>query len=197
MRIRTYAGREDGEAAVRRGEVDVLVVDGQHLAWRRQADDELRAVVVTVLLFTAITTYGNLVLTGVVEEKASRVVEVGYFASFASLGRPESSFARLVSLFPPTAPLAMPNRIAMGGTAWWEPVAAALLTVATVAGLGQLGGRVYANAILHTGPRLSLRWAWRAPAGRAGGAGDGSQGQAHQVGSAPSTHPSVNLRKVE
>lgn len=129
VRIRTYAGRAEGEDAVRRGEADVLVVDGRRLAWRRQADDELRSVVVsaiqvaavgerasaagitademaallapvpveestlgsvagrspddelaamimTVLLFIAITTYGNLVLTGVVEEKASRVVEV-------------------------------------------------------------------------------------------------------------------------
>ena len=42
----------------------------------RSPDDETAALVMTVLLFIAITTYGNLVLTGVVEEKASRVVEV-------------------------------------------------------------------------------------------------------------------------
>jgi len=322
VRIRTYADRHEGEEAVRQREVDLLVIDGQHLVARRiddelrsvvvgaiqmaavgerataagitadqvtalltpvpvdettlgsvagrSPDDELAAMIMTVVLFVAITTYGNLVLTGVVEEKASRVVEVllarmparnllvgkvagigllglaqigatalaalvamaasssldlpatrgavlawavvwfvlgyalyamaygalgsltsraedaqavsfpvvvvlmaGYFASFAALGRPESSFARAVSLFPLTAPLAMPNRIAMGGTSWWEPVVAALLTVATIAGLVPLGGRVYANAILHSGPRLSLRRVWRAPvapvpAGRGG-----------------------------
>ena len=42
----------------------------------RSPNDELAAIVMTVLLLMAITTYGNLVLTGVVEEKASRVVEV-------------------------------------------------------------------------------------------------------------------------
>ena len=42
----------------------------------RSPDDETAAFVMTVLLFITITTYGNLVLTGVVEEKASRVVEV-------------------------------------------------------------------------------------------------------------------------
>ena len=42
----------------------------------RSPDDELAAMIMTVMLFIAITSYGNLVLTGVVEEKASRVVEV-------------------------------------------------------------------------------------------------------------------------
>jgi hypothetical protein len=64
----------------------------------------------------------------------------------------------------------------MGGTSWWEPVVAALLTVVTIAGLVPLGGRVYANAILHTGPRLSCvgsgeRLSPRFPPGRAGEVG--------------------------
>jgi ABC-2 type transport system permease protein len=42
----------------------------------RSTDDELAAVVMTTLLLMAIVIYGNLVLTGVVEEKSSRVVEV-------------------------------------------------------------------------------------------------------------------------
>ncbi len=224
----------------------------------RSPDDETAAFVMTVLLFIAITTYGSLVLTGVVEEKASRVVEVllarmparnllagkvagigllglaqivvtalvalvavsivdsvdvpavrgaviawvvvwfvlgyalyamvfgalgslasrtedaqsvagpvtvvliaAYFVSFAAIGRPDSGLARLVSFFPATAPLAMPNRIAMGATAWWEPVLAVALTLAAIVGLVQFGGRVYAGAILHTGPTLKLRDAWR------------------------------------
>lgn len=227
----------------------------------RSPDDETAAFVMTVLLFITITTYGNLVLTGVVEEKASRVVEVllariparnllagkvagigllglaqvgvtalaalaavstvdsvnipaargaviawvvvwfvlgyalyatvygalgslasrtedaqsvagpvqvvliaGYFASFAAVGRPDSGVAKLASFFPATAPLAMPNRIAMGATAWWEPVLAAALTLAAIVGLVQFGGRVYAGAILHTGPTLKLRDAWRGTA---------------------------------
>jgi ABC-2 type transport system permease protein len=42
----------------------------------RGPDDELAAIVMTILLLMAIVIYGNLVLTGVVEEKSSRVVEV-------------------------------------------------------------------------------------------------------------------------
>lgn len=226
----------------------------------RSPDDELAAMVMTVLLFIAISTYGNLVLTGVVEEKSSRVVEVllariparsllagkvvgigllglaqfgvtalvalvaittvdsidlpavsggvlawvvvwfvlgyalyamvygalgslasrtedaqsvsgpvivvlsaGYFASFIALGRPDSAVAQLASQFPLTAPLAMPNRIAMGAVEWWEPMLAVILTAATVVGLLWLAGRVYAGAILHTGPTLRLRDAWHGP----------------------------------
>jgi ABC-2 type transport system permease protein len=58
----------------------------------------------------------------------------------------------------------MPSRIAMGATEWWEPALAVVLTVAAIIGLVQLGGRVYAGAILHTGPTLRVRDAWRGSA---------------------------------
>jgi ABC-2 type transport system permease protein len=224
----------------------------------RSRDDETAAFIMTVLLFMAIATYGAMVLSGVVEEKASRVVEVllarmparsllagkiagigllglgqivltavvalgavavtdsfdvpavrgavlawvivwfvlgyalyatvfgalgslasrpedaqsvagpvsavliaGYFASFAAIGSPDTVWAKLVSYFPATAPLAMPNRIAMGAAAWWEPLIAIALTTAVIAGLVQLGGRVYTGGVLHTGATLKLRDAWR------------------------------------
>jgi ABC-2 type transport system permease protein len=311
IRVHVYDSLAAGEAAVRNGGVDVLVVDAQRLEWRRRADEQLKAtvsgaiqlvavgerasaaglspealvalvapvpianvelgpvagrspndetaaIVMSVLLLLAITTYGNLVLTGVVEEKASRVVEVllarmparsllagkvagigllglaqftvtalaaliaattvnsidipavrgamiawavvwfvlgyalyamvygalgslasrpedassvtgpvtvvlvaAYFASFAAVGRPESGLARITSFFPATAPLAMPARIAMGATAWWEPFVAVAITLAVIAGLVQFAGHVYAGAVLHAGPTLKLGDAWR------------------------------------
>jgi ABC-2 type transport system permease protein len=310
-RIHRYDSVAAGQAAVRDGNVDVLVVDAQRLEWRRRADEQVQAVVtgsiqlvavgdraaaagisldtllalvapvpvdnvelgsvagrspddetaaliMTVLLFISIATYGNLVLTGVVEEKASRVVEVllariparnllagkvagigllglaqigvtavaalvaartvdsfdvpaargtvivwlvvwfvlgyalyatlfgalgslasrvedaqsvagpvqvvliaAYFVSFAVIGSPDSVWARLVSFFPLTAPLAMPNRMAMGATDVWEPVLAVALTLIVIAALVWFGGRVYAGAVLHSGPALKLRDAWR------------------------------------
>jgi ABC-type dipeptide/oligopeptide/nickel transport system permease subunit len=86
---------------------------------------------------------------------------VAYFASFTMIGQPDSAAAKAISYFPLTAPMAMPGRIAMGATAWWEPVAAAMLTLAATAGLVHLAGRVYTGAILHSGPALSLRDVWR------------------------------------
>ena len=310
-RIHPFDNLAAGEEAVRDGNVDVLVVDAQRLEWRRQADEQLKAVVtgaiqlvavreraeaagispddllamvapvpvdnvelgqvagrgpddetaafvLTLVLFMAISTYGAMVLSGVVEEKSSRVVEVllarmparnllagkiagigllglaqmavtalaalvavttldsvdmpaargsviawavvwfvlgyalfatvfgalgslasrtedaqsvtgpvtvvliaAYMVSFATVGSPYTTWARVVSWFPATAPLAMPNRIAMGAATWWDPVVAVVLTLAAIAGLVVFGGRVYAGAVLHTGPALKLRDAWR------------------------------------
>ena len=312
IRIHHYDTPAAGQAAVRSGKVDVLVVDANRLEWRRQADEQLKAIVtgaiqlvsvqqravaagispgglaalltpvpvknvalgqvagrspddetatfiLNVILYLAITLYGAMVMNGVVEEKTTRVVEVllarmparnllagkiagigllglaqigvtaiaalvavtavgsfnvpavrvaviawavvwfvlgyalyatvfgalgslasrtedtqavagpvtgvlliGYFVSFATIGSPTALWARLVSLFPAFAPFAMPNRIAMGGAAWWEPIVAIALTVAAIAGLVALGGRIYTAAILHTGPTLKLRHLWRA-----------------------------------
>jgi ABC-2 type transport system permease protein len=239
-------------APVRLQNVELGQVEG------RTPDDETAAFLMTIVLFMAISTYGALVLTGVVEEKSSRVVEVllariparsllagkvagigllglaqigvtaiaaviamatvdsfdvpaargaviawavvwfvlgyalyamtygalgslasrtedaqsaagpvmvilfiGYIASFATIGSPDEAWAKAVSFFPPTAPFAMPNRVAMGATAWWEPVVAAALTVVTIAALAVLGGRVYSRAVLHTGAALKLRDVWR------------------------------------
>ena len=89
------------------------------------------------------------------------VMVMAYLASFTTIGQPDSDFARAISYFPLTAPMAMPGRIAMGAAAWWEPVVAAVLTLAAIAGLAQLAGRVYTRAILHSGPAVSLKDVWR------------------------------------
>ncbi len=311
IRIHRFDTRAGGEAAVRDGAIDVLVVDAGQLVWRKRADEQLKAIVtgaiqlvavreravaagmdpdellaivrpvpvtnielgqvegrspddetaafiMTLVLFFAISTYGAMVLTGVIEEKSSRTVEVllarmparnllagkiagigllgltqvaataivalvagsltdsfdvpavggsviawavvwfvlgyalyatvfgtlgslasrtedassvtgpvsvvlvlGFMVSFAAIGSADTAWARLVSWFPLTAPLAMPNRIAMGAAESWDPAIAAVLTLATIAGLVVLGGRVYTHAILHTGATLTLGEAWR------------------------------------
>jgi len=309
--VRVFDTVEEGEQAVRDGDIDVLVVDGERLEWKRRADDGLRAVVtgaiqlvtvseraaaaginpdtlaalvepapvenvelgqvagrsaddelvtsvLSLVLFLSVSIYGGMVLTGVIEEKSTRVVEVllarisprdllagkvlgigllglvqvavtgvaallaigfsdfvdvpaarasviawavawfvlgyaliataygvlgsltsrsedassvtgpltvvligAYFVSFATIGSPDAVWARAASWFPATAPFAMPNRIAMGAAAWWEPWIAVALTVAAVLALVVLGGRVYRHAILHTGGVLRLTDAWR------------------------------------
>jgi ABC-2 type transport system permease protein len=224
----------------------------------RSRDDDAAATLMTGALLAAIVIYGNLVLTGVVEEKSSRVVEVllarvparallggkvvgigllgfgqlavtavaalvasmtissvdlpavtggvlawvlvwfvlgyalyamiygalgslasrtedaqavagpvsyvlvaGYWLSFLALsGDPDGLWARVLSLFPATAPLAMPGRIALGTTAWWESPLAVILTLAAIAGLVSFAGRVYQNAVLRTGAVIRLRDAW-------------------------------------
>jgi ABC-2 type transport system permease protein len=148
-------------AAVR--SVDVPAVRASVLAW---------ALVWFVLGYALYATvYGALGSLGSRAEDAQSVagpvmvvMVVAYFATFVTIGQPNSVFARAISYFPLTAPMAMPGRIAMGAAAWWEPVVAAAFTLAAIAGLVQLAGRVYTRAILHSGPALSLRDIWRGKA---------------------------------
>lgn len=88
---------------------------------------------------------------------AMAIMIASYFASFFMVHQPYSPFARAISFVPFTAPLAMPNRIAMGATAWWEPFVSVGIALATIAGLVLLAGRVYERAILEGGPTLGLR----------------------------------------
>jgi ABC-2 type transport system permease protein len=139
--------------------IDVPAVRGTVLAW---------ALIWFVLGYALYATvYGALGSLGSRVEDAQSVagpvmvvMVVAYFASFLMIGQPGSAAAKVISYFPLTAPMAMPGRIAMGATAWWEPVAAAILTLATIAGLVHLAGNVYTRAILHSGPALSLRDVW-------------------------------------
>jgi ABC-2 type transport system permease protein len=144
--------------------IHVPAVRGGVLAW---------AVIWFVLGYALYATvYGALGSLGSRAEDAQSVagpvtvvLVVGYFAAFTMIAQPSSAAAKAISYFPLTAPMAMPGRIAMGATAWWEPVAAAILTLATTAALVLLAGRLYTNAILHIGPRLSLKDTWRAVSG--------------------------------
>jgi hypothetical protein len=139
---------------------DVPAVRGSVIAW---------AVVWFVLGYALYATvFGTLGSLASRTEDASSVtgpvsvvLVLGFMVSFAAIGSADTAWARLVSWFPLTAPLAMPNRIAMGAAAWWDPAVAVILTLGTIAGLVVLGGRVYTHAILHTGATLTLGEAWR------------------------------------
>lgn len=253
----TAAGISPAELAALSAPVEVESVELGRTEGR-SADDETATYLISLVLFFAVSSYGGMVLSGVVEEKSSRVVEVllariparsllagkiagigllglaqvvvtglaalvaiavtdltdipaargsviawavvwfvlgyaliatafgalgslasrsedasslttpvvvvliaGYFVSFAAIGSPDTWWARLASWFPATAPFAMPNRIAMGATTWWEPYLAVVLTLAATAGLVVLGGRIYSRAVLHTGGVVRLVDAWR------------------------------------
>ena len=142
------------------GSIDLPAVRGAVLAW---------AVAWFVLGYALYATaFGALGSLGSRAEDAQSVagpatvvLMVAYLASFFMITQPASAAAKAISYFPLTAPMAMPGRIAMGATAWWEPVLAVVLTLATIIGLVQLAGRLYTNAILHNGPPLSLKDAWR------------------------------------
>ncbi|MBK1785437.1 ABC transporter permease [Prauserella cavernicola] len=87
----------------------------------------------------------------------SMVLLVGFIAGFSVVQEPEGTTATVLSLVPPLSPILMPSRIATGSAGPLEVAAALVLTLAAIAALTWLGGRVYHAAILRTGTRVSLK----------------------------------------
>jgi ABC-2 type transport system permease protein len=85
-----------------------------------------------------------------------------YFVGYFTLsGSPDGLLAHALTLFPLTAPLVLPARSALVGVPLWEHVLAVVLVLASIYALVRLAGRVYAQGLLHGGPRLDVRTAWR------------------------------------
>lgn len=66
-----------------------------------------------------------------------------------------------LSYVPFSAPVAMPMRLFLGEAAWWEPLIALALLLATCVVVITIGARIYERSLLRTGPRVRLREALR------------------------------------
>jgi ABC-2 type transport system permease protein len=86
------------------------------------------------------------------------VVLLGFVVGFNLLtSDPRGTGITVLSLLPPFSPLFMPARIALGVAPAGQVVLAFALTIAFTAAVLALGGRIYANSVLRTGARVSLR----------------------------------------
>lgn len=79
-----------------------------------------------------------------------------YLASFQAQAAPDSVVAVATSIFPLSAPMVMPVRIAEGAATAPQVAAAIALGLATVALLVRFGATVYRRALLRGGRRLRL-----------------------------------------
>ncbi len=85
-----------------------------------------------------------------------------YFAGYIALStNSDGLLASILTVFPLTAPLVLPARNALVGVPVWEHALATVLVLATIYVLVRFAGRTYAHGLLHAGPRLGLRAAWR------------------------------------
>ncbi|WP_106399155.1 ABC transporter permease [Actinocorallia populi] len=86
----------------------------------------------------------------------------GYFLCFTLVpADPDGTLVRILSFVPVFAPLLMPIR-AVYGAPLWEQLASIGVTLVVIAALVWLAGRIYANSVLRTGGRVSLKEAMRA-----------------------------------
>ncbi|MDD7968769.1 ABC transporter permease [Actinomycetospora lemnae] len=85
-------------------------------------------------------------------------VLLGFVVGFNLLtSDPRGTGITVLSLLPPFSPLFMPARVALGVAPVGQVVLAFALTIAFTGVVLALGGRIYANSVLRTGARVSLR----------------------------------------
>ncbi|MEP7059396.1 MAG: ABC transporter permease [Actinomycetota bacterium] len=89
------------------------------------------------------------------------LILASFFISIGAVQSPDTTLAIAASLVPFSSALAMPVRIAVGSATPAQIVAALAISIASVAVLVPLAGRLYANAVLRTGSRSKLRDVWR------------------------------------
>jgi ABC-2 type transport system permease protein len=91
----------------------------------------------------------------------SLLLGVSYLLMYFALARPTSPLTTVLSFLPPTAPTLMSVRIAEGLAEPWQVALAMALTLATIAGVVWLAGRVYANSAMRIGARVRFMDAFR------------------------------------
>ena len=95
---------------------------------------------------------------------ASTPVTIAAVASFMvtiqALNDPSGVIATIATFVPFTAPYVVPVRYSLDAIAWWEVVAAALVTIVSAGLLIWAAGRIYRGALLSYGTRAKVRDAW-------------------------------------
>jgi ABC-2 type transport system permease protein len=86
------------------------------------------------------------------------VLVVGYMLGVTVVaGDPGSAWSAAISMFPVSAPMAMPIRWASGDVPIYQLLVAMLLTAGTAVLLVLAGSSIYRRALLITGRRVHLR----------------------------------------
>jgi ABC-2 type transport system permease protein len=99
---------------------------------------------------------------GGVISPALMFVVLGYVLGISILpSDPGNRLCEILSVIPVFAPTMMPMRLAMGGVPGWEAALAVLLALITIPALVWLSGRIYRNAVVHSGARVKLKDALR------------------------------------
>lgn len=106
-------------------------------------------------------------MASTLEDAQSSAGPLGFLTVGAYVGtllgvvpNPDTLFAQVLTYFPPTAPFAVPARVAVGAMSPVQVAIAATLTAVTAFLAVRLAGRLYSAAIL-AGGKLSWRQVWR------------------------------------
>jgi ABC-2 type transport system permease protein len=94
----------------------------------------------------------------------SMIIFASFFVGVTATDNPDSTLATVASYLPPSAPLTMPQRAALGDVSSVEILLSMAITLVAAAALIPIAGRLYSGGILRTGGVVKLREAWRSAA---------------------------------
>jgi ABC-2 type transport system permease protein len=80
-----------------------------------------------------------------------------FFLAITALNNSDGGLARVTSILPPFSTMVMPIRWASGDVPLWEVGVSMLLMVVVVVALIRVAGRIYAGAVLRSGPRVKIK----------------------------------------
>ncbi len=86
---------------------------------------------------------------------------VSYLLVYAVIAHPDATWVKVVSFLPPFMASLLPARIALGHIAPWEIPLDALIMGLSIWAMIRIASRVYANALIYSGARLSWKEALR------------------------------------
>jgi len=89
------------------------------------------------------------------------ILLVGYLLVYAVIAHPDATWVKIISFLPPLTASLMPARIALGHVAPWEIPLQALIMGLSIWAMIRVASRVYANALIYGGARLSWKEALR------------------------------------
>ena len=91
---------------------------------------------------------------------------VGFLLVYATIASPDSNLIRVLSFLPPWAPVLMPARTFLGTAQAWEVALAVGLELLSIWGMVVLTARIYQDALVRGGARLT--WSEALRIGRGG-----------------------------
>ncbi len=95
-------------------------------------------------------------------QPVTTVLVTAYLLSYVVVSADASgALAHALTVLPLTSPFVLPARSALVGVPLWEHAVAVLLILASIYALLRFAGRIYAHGLLHSGPRIPMRTAWR------------------------------------
>lgn len=85
------------------------------------------------------------------------ITMIGFYLAYFTLTNPTGNLNLFAALLPISSPFCMPLRVMMGIASGWEVLLSIVILIATCAIIAHVAIKIYSNAILNYGTKMSLR----------------------------------------